>query len=240
MKTKSVKYVFVAAVIILLPFIINILLLLLFNLPNELFVGDSKDWLSFLGVYIGAIANLLMVFVAYKALKQNNVQLTELRRQWEEEHRPRINISIVIYRDAFYIKIKNIGKENATEIKLSFNKDFIEKIPKEDYKIMYNNVEKKPFVIEAGEAKYILIGFCEDIRKKWENENVILKIVGTYCAKYNIEESFLMEEFIAQRFMAVKDALWEIADGLSCPNSDYYRIQKSLDIIAKNCKKNTP
>ena len=42
-----------------------------------------------------------------------------------------------------------------------------------------------------------------------------------------------MEDFITQRFMEVKDALWEIADGLSCPNSDHYTIQKSLDIIAK-------
>ena len=174
-----------------------------------------------------------MVFITYKTLKQNNEQLDELKRQWEDEHRPRINISIAIYRKALFIKIKNIGVGNATNIKLSFNKDFIMKLPKEKYKDLYLNVEKRPFSIEPGGAKYILIGFCEDIQKEWENKSVVLNIVGTYCSKYTINETFCMEDFITQRFMEVKDALWEIADGLSCPNSDHYPIQKSLDVIAK-------
>lgn len=227
------KFIVVGIIIVLAPILLNFILLLQIGIPEQLIIGDSKLWLSFWGTYIGSIGTILMVFITYKTLKQNNEQLDELKRQWEEEHRPRINISIAIYRKALFIKIKNIGVGNATNIKLSFNKDFIMKLPKEKYKYLYTNVEKRPFSIEPGGAKYILIGFCEDIQKKWENNHIILNIKGTYCSKYTINEIFDMEDFITQRFMEVKDALWEIADGLSCPNSDHYTIQKSLDIIAK-------
>lgn len=227
------KYIVVGITIVLAPILLNFILLLQVGIPEQLIVGDSKSWLSFWGTYIGSIGTILMVFITYKTLKQNNEQLDELKRQWEDERRPRINISIAIYRKALFIKIKNIGVGNATNIKLSFNKDFIMKLPKEKYKDLYLNVEKRPFSIEPGGAKYILIGFCEDIQKEWENKNVVLNIVGKYCSKYTINETFCMEDFITQRFMEVKDALWEIADGLSCPNSDHYPIQKSLDVIAK-------
>lgn len=231
------KYVVVGIIIVLAPILLNFILLLQIGIPERLIVGDSKLWLSFWPTYLGAIGTFAMAIMTYKTLKQNNEQLYELKRQWEEEHRPRINISIAIYRKALFIKIKNIGVGNATDIKMSFNKDFIEKLPKAKYKEMYENVEKRSFTIEYGESKYILIGFYQDIQKEWENKNVVLNIVGTYCSKYTINETFYMEDFITQRFVVVKDALSEIADGLACPNSNHYPIQQSLDIIAKQFSK---
>lgn len=231
------KYIVVGITIVLAPILLNFILLLQVGIPEQLIVGDSKSWLSFWGTYIGSIGTILMVFITYKTLKQNNEQLDELKRQWEEEHRPRINISIAIYRKALFIKIKNIGVGNATDIKISFNKDFVDKLPKTKYREMYENVEKRSFTIENGESKYILIGFYQDIQKEWENKNVVLNITGTYCSKYIINETFHMEDYITQRFVVVKDALSEIADGLSCPNSNHYPIQQSLDIIAKQSSK---
>ena len=235
-------------IIVVIPIILNFIINIPSPIPQKYIIGDTKDWLSFWGVYIGSIGSFMMVVVAFFTLiqnsrtvqqneilvAQNKEQLDELKRQWEEEHRPRINISIIVYRKAFFIKIKNIGKENAIDINITFNKEFIENLRKEDYKQMYYAVEKRPFVIEEGEAKYLFIGFCDDIHNEWNGENVVLKIHGTYCNKYHIDETFNMEEFVEQRFMSVKDALWEIADGLSCPNNAYYPIQQSLDIIAKH------
>lgn len=250
-KNLSLKKLLWILIVLLLfggfPILLNVLLQIKNPISQISIIGDSKDWLSFWSVYIGSIGSIIMAVVAFVTLKQNKSltdqneiliaqnkeQLDELKRQWEEEHRPRINLSIIVYRKAFHIKIKNIGKGNATDIKLSFNKDFIENLLMEEYKEIYKDVEKNPFVIEEGEAKYVFIGFCDDIQNQWNNKHVVLKIYGTYCTKYHIDETFYMEEFITQRFMDVKDALWEIADGLSCPNSKHYPIQKSLDIIAK-------
>lgn len=237
-------------IIVAIPIILNFIINIPSPIPQKYVIGDTKDWLSFWGVYIGSIGSFMMVVVAfftliqnYRTVQQNEVlmaqnkeQLDELKRQWEEEHRPRINISIIVYRKAFFIKIKNIGKGNATDIKITFNKEFIKNLLKEEYKQMYYDVEESPFVIEEGEAKYLFIGFCDDIHNKWNGNNVVLKILGTYCNKYHIDETFKMEEYIKQRFMAVKDALWEIADGLSCPNNTHYPIQQSLDVIAKHVK----
>lgn len=236
--------------IIVIPIILNFIINIPSPIPQKYIIGDTKDWLSFWGVYIGSIGSFMMVVVAfftliqnYRTVQQNEVlmaqnkeQLDELKRQWEEEHRPRINISIIVYRKAFFIKIKNIGKGNATDIKITFNKEFIDNLLKEEYKQMYCAVEERAFVTEEGEAKYLFVGFCDDIYNNWNGKNVVLKILGTYCNKYHIDETFYMEEFVKQRFMHVKDALWEIADGLSCPNNAHYPIQQSLGIIAKHSK----
>lgn len=251
-KIRNKWYIGILCVVIFitLPILLNFILLISSFVPEQWIIGTPKDWLAFWSVYLGAAGTLLMAYAAFRTIRQNDAivnqnkilikqnsnQLTELKRQWEEDHRPLINLSIIIYRQSFYIKIKNIGKENATDIKISFNKDFIERLPKEKFKEMYMNVEKRPFIIESGEAKYLFIGFCEDIRKEWENKNVTVSVAGTYCSKYDINYTFNMDDFITQRFMSVKDALWEIADGLSCPNKDHYPIQQSLDIIARHTK----
>lgn len=39
-------------------------------IPQIPIVGDSKDWLTFWGAYIGALASFVMVVVAYKTLKK--------------------------------------------------------------------------------------------------------------------------------------------------------------------------
>lgn len=256
MKPASLKRILIIGIgldllIILIPVILNFVVNLPSPLPEKYIIGGPKDWLSFWAVYIGSIGSLIMTGVAFvtimqnrrmaaqneKIITQNEKQINEIVRQWEEEHRPRINISIAIYRKALFIKIKNIGVGNATDIKISFNKDFVDKLPKTKYREMYENVEKRSFTIENGESKYILIGFFQDIQKEWENKNVVLNITGTYCSKYIINETFHMEDYITQRFVVVKDALSEIADGLSCPNSNHYPIQQSLDIIAKQSSK---
>lgn len=56
------------------------------------YVGDSADWLGFWAAYISAIASFAMVIITWMTLSQNKAQLNEMKRQWEEEHRPRLEI----------------------------------------------------------------------------------------------------------------------------------------------------
>ncbi len=102
---------------------------------------------------------------------------------------------------------------------------------------MFRNVERVPFVIEQGECKYLFIGFCDQVSNEWKDKKVVLRITGCYCDKYQVDETFYMEEYIAMRFMKVTDdttaAITSIKQGLVCPNKNHLPIQESLDIIAK-------
>ena len=124
MKPASLKRILIIGIgldllIILIPVILNFVVNLPSPLPEKYIIGGPKDWLSFWAVYIGSIGSLIMTGVAFvtimqngrmaaqneKIITQNEKQINEIVRQWEEEHRPRINISIAIYRKALFIKI---------------------------------------------------------------------------------------------------------------------------------------
>lgn len=235
--TKNIRIVIIILLSVLLFIGIPILLNYIISRQNPLHwqnvMGTPQDWLTFWGAYLGSVGTIIMAIIAFMTLKQNDQQLKELKRQWEEEHSPLLSLSIIGYRKALFIKINNIGKSNATDIKLSFNKDFVGNLLKDDYKSMYERFENLPFDIESGGAKYIVIGFYQDLHDKWSNKNIVLRITGTYHNK-SIDETFLMEEYVNPRFAGVKDPLWEIADSLSCPNSDNKPIQESLAKIAKS------
>ena len=67
------------------PIALNFVLLIPAFTP---IVGDNQVWLSFIGTLIGALASFAMVFFTAKTLEQNNQQLKEMKRQWDEEHMP--------------------------------------------------------------------------------------------------------------------------------------------------------
>ena len=183
-----------------------------------------------------------MCVIAYVTLKQNKEQLDEIKRQWNEERRPRLGFSVIIFQQAFYLKIKNYGQQDAYNIRILFNNDFLDNLPKESYANLYRETEKKPFFIERGESKYLLIGFCQTISEEWNGKNVVLKIDGEYCDKYIIDEILQMEEYISKRFMSVSNELTAIISninhGLVSPGSGHYTIQESIEIIAKYIKNN--
>lgn len=177
-----------------------------------------------------------MVAATLISLRQNKKQLNEIKRQWNEEQRPRLNISVIISQHAYYVKICNSGRSNAYNIQLSINDDFISYL-EDKHKEVFFSLQSTPFFIEAGESKYFFIGFCEDIIKMWKGKNVLLNIKGEYCNKYTIDETLYMSEFVDKLHFVVNDELTTmisyIKKGLIVQNDQYYPIQKSLDIIAK-------
>lgn len=84
------------------------------NLCCITFNLGTIDWVA-----IGAVATLLMVIVTWCTLRQNRKQLNELKRQWEEENRPSIEVYFLKESEISKmarIEILNIGKRPATNI----------------------------------------------------------------------------------------------------------------------------
>ena len=82
------------------------------------FVGKDTDWLMFWVTYISAIASFAMVFIRWRTLKQNEEQLNEIKRQWEEQNRPILSFKIIYINSVFYLKVENTGKGNLVNARL--------------------------------------------------------------------------------------------------------------------------
>ena len=60
------------------------------------------DWVT-----ISAFITAIMALIAGITLRQNHLQLKELKRQWEATNRARLNFSIIFNRGSFLLKISS-------------------------------------------------------------------------------------------------------------------------------------
>lgn len=203
-------------------------------------VGDETAWLSFWPVYLSAVASFGMIYFTYKSLQQNKKQLEQMRIQREEEERARIVFSVIVYQQAFMLKMSNIGKRNVVNAEINFNEDFLNELKQENFKTAFKQLSS-PFFIEAGKSRYLFLGFCEDVNKAWKNKDVIIKMKGRYNDKYDIDEELSMNLFLDKTFVLVQGDLETtmsyIKKGLIVQNDSYMPVQKSLDKIAKSLNK---
>lgn len=174
------------------------------------------DWVA-----ISAAISLLMVIATFITLWQNRKQLNEIKKQWNEERRARLEFSIVAIDKCFMLKIENIGKNRAKDIKLSFNKDFVDLVYVESHKKHLDLTSSKKISLQSRNAYYSLISptyhdiditfrppglpaqhfSSEEIR---ENNNklvkVPLRITGSYLdennQKYEINEELYINDYM--------------------------------------------
>lgn len=116
---------------LLIPIILNFTLLIpaFTNI-----VGTETDWLEFWGTYLSAIASFAMVFITWKTLEQ-------MKKQWEDEHRPLLDIYIVkedFLQKGYTIEILNIGNSPAINIGCTFDDELLKKIEDEKAKDKLN------------------------------------------------------------------------------------------------------
>ena len=233
MKVRKRYVVIISLVVFLIvfPFLLNWLLL---RKPIAPVVGDGTIWLSFWPVYLSAIASFGMIYMTFLSLKQSREQIEDIKQREDEARRARLVFSVVVYQTAFYLRILNIGKENAFNIKLEFNNEFINEI-EQKYQKFYTQLSRPDF-IEAGKSIYILIGWCENVNKAWEGKNIVMSITGSYNDKYSVDETLDMEYFIGKSHFIVKGDLETTIEymkkGLVVQNDGYKPVQKSLHEIA--------
>lgn len=160
-----IALIFIALIFIaLLPAIINFFMLQPSLIP---YVGEAKDWLEFWGSYLSAaVAAIMIVYTAY-SLKLNEKTLAEMKREWEEERMPNLCFSIEDRIGLFVLKVANNGKSPAYNIRLNFNKEFIDALLFNQIKEVYRKLPFKSFSLENGKAKYFYLspiygyGTCE-------------------------------------------------------------------------------
>ena len=111
---------------LLFPFVLNWLVMIRANFTVA---GTPETWIAFWPSYLSAIASfgmiaLTVITLSYnnKTLSNNIEQLNELKRQWEEEHKPNIVVSYNMIDNVAYLRLVNTSK---TEIRnLTISGDF--------------------------------------------------------------------------------------------------------------------
>lgn len=239
--------ILIVAVLLFLPLFVN---LCYYWESDYTALHAPSAWATFWATYLSAIASFTMIYFTWKTLK-------EMQRQWNETNRARLTFAIVAYDGIFLLKITNCGTVTAYNIIVKFNNEFINTHFSNFIKERLASLGRKPFCIEAGVSKYYYIspiyteGSCtiggketytEEQIKKWldEHKSDKIEITGQYCDLFDIKEEFSIDEFI-NGGIVVKDeltlAVERIKKGMIVQNGQYYPIQKSLDIIAKNISK---
>lgn len=196
------------------------------------------EWLCMIDwVAVSAVATLVMAFTTFITIRQNQKQLNEMKRQWKEEHRPILCFNVMVYDQAYFLQIANIGNKDADNICISFNDEFISNLkPKiQQYFIALNN---SSFFVERNNKRYLYIGWCEEVNEEWKDKDFSIIITGKYGSVYTVNHIISIKEFVGKGFFIVNtetDRLLNyIKKGLVMQNDQYYPIQKSLDIIAKS------
>lgn len=200
---------------------------------------SNIDWTA-----IGAIVTALMMCATFYTVYQNSKQLEELKRQWDEENRPRLYGRISNYQKAFFLEIYNAGTQDANCVDININSDFYDNVPQK-FKYIFDNMTRSPFYVKAGNSVNFPIGTCEEINKTWGNLDFNIEVKGTYNNKYSLQISLPISHFINKIHMVVRTpmekALEDISEGLVRPHlvSKPEAIQIYIRSIAENLDKLT-
>ena len=148
-----------------------------------------------------------------KLRKQNDDQLEVVKKQWEEEQRPYLELALVkrSYSYGRYdLEIRNIGRTSAENISFSFANTFLEKITDMQTRNYFINLGQTEFKILPNEIKYFrmiendltsgryYLGNSSVNRDMYDEIMNLLKANGveikTSYNKYVKSETLLLEE----------------------------------------------
>lgn len=199
-----------------------------------------------------------MIIFTYYSLKNNKETLNEMKKEWDEERKANLYFSIEDRIGLFVLKVANIGKSPAYNVRLKFNKEFIDALLFNQIKDVYRTLPSKSFSLENGKAKYFYISpiygnsICEFKKthetftgeeiNNWLNKFRYVPIIidATFGKKDTAHAEITLDNFLVSS-LGIKDDITEqlekITKGMVKSNDSIYTIQKSLDIIARHIEK---
>ena len=239
MNKMKIKYLILIIGLLLVPVALNFILQIPCGLP---IIGEPQTWLSFWSSFIGALASFAMIIVTIHTLKQNKMQLEEMKRQWEEEHRPHLTCRIIVYKKAFFLQVSNPSRYDASNVCINFGDELIQSLDSK-FQNMYINTSQNPVYIAAGKAWNSMIGWCEDINKEWCDKDFDIIVDVKYNDKYNLHAVIPIKTFVKRINMLVQspleDSMEDLVLGLVKPHSisNHKTVQVSLEEISKTLNK---
>lgn len=205
-----------------------------------------------------AIGTILLAIATFVTIWQNRNQLSELKKQREEDIRARLDCSIIEWHNCYFLKIQNVGRSLAYNIQLKFAGNPIFTNPFRTLTEMYIELQNKKLMLSPGGKTFFLLIPKEQSQLEWtdknkkegqptenitdwirKNENEKIELTGIYNDKYSIDIKMSIRDFLANGSVDVMEPLAEIAESLSSEGKDEQTIQKSIYNILLELKESS-
>lgn len=116
--------------------------------------------------FLTAVGTIAMAWTTHKVLKKNDDQVAEMKRQWEEDNKPYLDVRLNYEHSlsstaSRYLIIENYGKGTATKINLSFEDNFIVGIPIKELQKHLSSISSKTYKVLPGRTVKEI--FCDII-----------------------------------------------------------------------------
>lgn len=110
------------------------------------------DWLMVIITFVYVVATIFICWANIKSAKASKEELTEMKRQYAEENRPRIEIEFCYERRIWYIiRFVNHGKSTAQHVKIILDEEFIDSLPELGFQDTLRKQRKKELIIGVGQ-----------------------------------------------------------------------------------------
>jgi len=146
---------------------------------------------------ISAIATFGMAIATFVTLRQNGKQLKEIKRQWDEDNRPILEINLVnppfsLDSMDLYFEILNIGKGVAKNISISFDES-IKNIPLNSIYENAKRIKNKTYNLLPNKSIFVpFISFSYDSSNKYK----LIFNRSIYSDQYKLLEEYLKKNSI--------------------------------------------
>ena len=88
------------------------------------------DWLMVIITFIYVVATIFICWTNFNSAKASKEELNEIKRQYAEDNRPRIEVEFCYERRTWYIvRFVNHGKLTAQHVKIELDEEFINSLP---------------------------------------------------------------------------------------------------------------
>lgn len=117
------------------------------------------DWLMIVITAVYVIATIFICIANFKSAKATREQVSEARRQYEEEHCAFISYELIYeHRILYGLRFTNHGKRVAANVQLQLDKDFIDSLMDQSIKDQLYSLDGKEFTLGIEQSYDIYFG----------------------------------------------------------------------------------
>ena len=120
------------------------------------------DWLMVIITLVYVIATIFICMANIKSAKASKEELIEIKRQYNDENRPRIEVEFSYEQRVWYIvRFVNHGKQTAQNVKILFDEEFINSLPEQVFRDNLQKQKEKECIIGVEQCYDLYIGSNE-------------------------------------------------------------------------------
>ena len=120
------------------------------------------DWLMIIITLVYVIATIFICMANIKSAKASKEELDEIKRQYNDENRPRKEVEFCYEQRVWYIvRFVNHGKQTAQNVKIVFDEEFINSLPEQVFRDTLQKQKEKECIIGVEQHYDLYIGSNE-------------------------------------------------------------------------------